>query len=132
MNAIKQLTPDLSVTGQIQIKDLPSIKAAGFAAIIVNRPDGEAPDQPDRADIEREAMKVSLHVHYLPVIPGKITDRDIDAFRAIIEGSDQPVLAFCRTGTRSTHLWSLGEAGASNPAAILKAAGEAGYDLSSL
>ena len=68
----------------------------------------------------------------MPAISGKITDDDVAAFAAALDELKGPVLAFCRTGTRSTTLWALAEARRLDPPAILATAAEAGYDLAAL
>ena len=61
-----------------------------------------------------------------------ISDVDIDGFDAIVSLAEQPVLAFCRTGTRCTTLWALTQADEQDNASILANAEQAGYDLSQL
>ena len=56
----------------------------------------------------------------------------IDGFDAIVSLAETPVLAFCRTGTRSTTLWALTQASEQDNASILATAEQAGYDLSAL
>lgn len=68
----------------------------------------------------------------MPVISGKVTDGDVEAFTAALDELERPVLSFCRTGTRSTRLWALFQGSRLNPDAVLKAAAAAGYDLEAL
>lgn len=99
------LIPALAVSPQIQVADLPEIKAQGFRAIINNRPDGEAPGQPTSDALEAEALRLGLDYTYLPIVPGEMTDHDVVEFARAVHAADGPVLAFCRTGHRSTRLW---------------------------
>jgi len=132
MDKFKHISSQLSVTGQLNVEDLAQAKAAGFGTIIINRPDGESGGQPSFSDIEAAAQAEGLAVHYIPIIPGKISEDEIAAFATALGGSSLPVLAYCRSGTRSTMLWALSEADKSSTSAILSATSAAGYDLSKL
>ena len=126
---IKKLTTGLSVSPQIVASDLQSLKDAGFRAIICNRPDGEGADQPTYDEIAAAAKKVGLETTYIPIVAGKVTDEDADAFNTALTELPGPVLAYCRTGTRSATLWSLGQAGNRSLADILAVTKAAGYDM---
>ena len=126
---IAKLTPFLAVSPQIAEADLGALAAQGFRAVINNRPDGEAEDQPESAALAAAAGRVGLEYRHVPVVSGKITDDDVAAFAQALDEVKGPVLAFCRTGTRSTTLWALAEARHLDPEAILATAAEAGYDL---
>ena len=54
------------------------------------------------------------------------------AFADALHELPAPVLAFCRTGMRSTTLWALQAAAAMTAIDILDRAAAAGYDLSAL
>ena len=129
---IAKLTPFLAVSPQIAEADLGALAAQGFRAVINNRPDGEAEDQPSSAALAAAAGRVGLEYRHVPVVSGKITDDDVAAFAQALDEVKGPVLAFCRTGTRSTTLWALAEARHLDPDAILATAAEAGYDLAAL
>lgn len=129
---IAKLTPFLAVSPQIAEADLGALAAQGFRAVINNRPDGEAEDQPESAALAAAAGRVGLEYRHVPVVSGKITDDDVAAFARALDAVKGPVLAFCRTGTRSTTLWALAEARHLDPEAILATAAEAGYDLAAL
>ena len=80
--------------------------AAGFRSIINNRPDFEGgPAQPPNADIEAAARAAGLEYVFLPVAPGYQSPEEIARFATLLESLPKPVLAFCRTGTRSTKLY---------------------------
>ncbi|MEC9197781.1 MAG: TIGR01244 family sulfur transferase, partial [Pseudomonadota bacterium] len=126
---LRPITNSLSVAPQITADQIAAIKAQGFKAIICNRPDGEAADQPTFEEIEREAQAQGMTALYMPITSGKVTDEDADTFgKALIE-LPGPVLAYCRTGTRSATLWSLSQAGNKQPSEILAATKAAGYDM---
>ncbi len=132
MEATKQLTPFLSVIGQIQPKDMTSVAAAGFLTVINNRPDQEGEDQPSSAEIAEAAQAAGLQYHYLPVIAGQISDQNVADFAQLLAQVKGPVLAFCRTGTRSSSLWALSEAHRLDSQRVLDTAKAAGYDLAGL
>ncbi len=126
---IKTLTGTLSVSPQIAVSDMQAIKDAGFRAIICNRPDGEAGDQPGFAEIEKAARMVGIEATYQPIVPGKLSDEDGTAFDKATANLPGPVLAYCRTGTRSATLWSLSQAKTRSLADILAVTKAAGYDM---
>jgi len=129
---IRTISDTVSVSPQITARDVPAIAAAGFRAILCNRPDGEGTDQPDFAAIEAAARKAGLQTLFQPVVPGKVTDRDGADFRAAIAALPKPVFAYCRTGTRCAMLWSLAQAGQLTVDEIMQATQAAGYDLAAL
>jgi len=103
----RKLTDDLSITAQISPADIAAIKAAGFKSVICNRPDGEALfGQPSFKEIEAAARAAGLSASYQPIHPGRMTESDVTAFAASLGDMPKPVLAYCRTGTRSAALWS--------------------------
>ena len=127
---VRQLTPFISVSPQINAADIGLAASLGFRAIIANRPEKEGEDQPLNAELEEACLINGLGWHYLPVVSGNITDADVQAFAQLLATVQGPVLAFCRTGTRSTTLWALSEAHHLSVEAILRTASAAGYDLS--
>ncbi len=129
--AIKRLTDTLCVSDQIQPGDVKAIAREGFAAVINNRPDNEMPSQPAGEDIHQAADAAGLSYTAIPVA-GAFPDPAIEAFASALEAVDGPVLAFCRSGMRSTCLWALSSARTIPIDQILKTAAEAGYDLSGL
>lgn len=126
---IKKITEKVSVSPQITVNDIAEIKAAGFRAIICNRPDGEGADQPSFEEVEAAAKAVGIDARYVPVESGMVNDGDVAAFGASLEDLPRPVLAYCRTGTRSATLWSLSEAKTRSMPDILAATKAAGYDM---
>ncbi|MEO3480264.1 TIGR01244 family sulfur transferase [Phaeobacter sp. CAU 1743] len=125
----KTLTSGLSVSPQITIADLPAIRDAGYRAIICNRPDGEGADQPTFDEIQAAAEKLGLEARYLPIVSGKVSDADAAGFGAALTELPGPVLAYCRSGTRSATLWSLSQADRLSVADILATTNAAGYDM---
>jgi sulfide:quinone oxidoreductase len=125
----KTLTAALSVAPQITPLDLKALREAGFRSVICNRPDGEAADQPGFEEIARAAHDQGLHCHYLPAESGKVTDAQAAAFGVLMAELPKPVLAYCRTGMRSTTMWALSQAGQLPLAQIIERAAGAGFDL---
>ncbi len=132
MQPIKRLTPFIAVSAQLEPADMGALAAAGYRSVINNRPDGEAEDQPASAAIEAAARAVGLDYRHQPVVSGQIGAADVAQFRQLLDEVKGPVLAFCRTGTRSTTLWALAEAHHLDPDALLDTAKGAGYDLTAL
>jgi sulfide:quinone oxidoreductase len=126
---LKKITEKTAVSPQITPQDIAAIKEAGFRAIICNRPDGEGADQPSFEEIQATAKKVGLEAAYVPVTSGKVRDEDVESFGAALKDLPRPVLAYCRTGTRSATLWSLHESKKRPMHEILAATKAAGYDM---
>ncbi|PVZ47369.1 bifunctional protein tyrosine phosphatase family protein/NAD(P)/FAD-dependent oxidoreductase [Thalassobacter stenotrophicus] len=126
---IKTLSPQVSVSPQITVADVAKVAEAGFRAIICNRPDGEGADQPNFDEIEAAANVAGLQIAYVPVTAGMVTDDDVAAFASALAELPRPVLAYCRTGTRSATLWSFHEADKRPMPDILAATKAAGYDM---
>jgi len=101
----------------------------GYRSIICNRPDGESPDQPLYAEIERRAKEQGLMAAFLPVESGKVSDEQSVAFGQLMAELPNPVLAYCRTGMRSTTMWALSQAGQMPVPEIMERSAAAGYDL---
>ena len=128
----KPLDEDLSVRPQVQPADMEAAAREGFRSVINNRPDGEEPGQPSSAEIESAARAAGLEYRHIPMTPGELTPDLIAAFAEASEKMPGPVLAFCRTGTRSTMLWSCANAAERGADEVLGAAAHAGYDLAQM
>ncbi len=129
---IKRINDSVSVSGQISVDDVAAIKATGFVSIVNNRPDGEAPDQPDNASIEAAAKAAGLKYHFIPMGREGVSAQMVEQTRAALDEAGGPVFCYCRTGTRSTTLWALSQAGRQPAEDIVSAAANAGYDMSHL
>lgn len=105
---IKNLDTNLSVSGQLELHHLRLLAEHGVKTIICNRPDDEERDQCSFAEITHEAEKLGITTAYLPVIQGSISDENSIAFRKLIREQAKPIHAYCRTGIRSTILWTKG------------------------
>lgn len=129
---VKRINDHVSVAPQISPDDLPALKALGFTAIINNRPDGESPGQPASAEMQAAAERAGLAYHFIPLGRDGVSAEMVEQETEALEGSAGPVLCFCRSGTRSTTLWALSQAGKMPAQEIVAAAAHAGYDMSHL
>ena len=126
---IRTINAEISVAPQITPDEVQKLADQGFRALICNRPDGEAADQPNFSEIEAAAKKAGLEIRNLPIVSGKVSDQDAADFGAAMQELPRPILAYCRTGTRSATLWSLSQANRMSVADILAATKAAGYDM---
>ncbi len=129
----RQLETRFLVAPQIGVADVEIAAAQGIRTIVNNRPDGEEAGAPQGEAIAAAAADASLAYVAIPVTHSGFSHAQIDALAAAIAAADGPVLAYCRSGTRSAHLWALTRArgGASSDELCAQAAA-AGYDLSGL
>ena len=127
---LRQVTPAFAVAPQIDPGDASAIRAAGYRTVICNRPDGEVPGQPSTAEVRAAVETAGMTYMDLPVVSGAMTDADVTAFGAALQTAEAPVLAFCRSGTRSIVLWAFSARANGTPIADLEAATRAaGYDI---
>ena len=130
---IRKVDDSISVAPQISVEDVAEIKAAGFTAIVNNRPDDEEAGQIPGDAIRAAAEAAGLRYTAIPITHAGFSYPQIAAMADVLADSEGPVLAFCRSGTRSCNLWALAQAknGADADALIAKGAG-AGYNLDGL
>ena len=128
----KQLVDGFYVAGQLQDRDFAAAAARGVRTVVNNRPDGEAPDQLPHAQAAAAAHAAGLDYHYLPVVNGHLTIETVEVMRELMADVDGPILAYCRSGTRSTFLWAFASAPGLPPRTIVEAAAHAGYDLTGI
>lgn len=128
---IRKVTDRFSVAPQIEPEDVAAAKARGFVKLINNRPDDEVPGQPTSAEMEAAARAAGLDYVHIP-FAGRPTADQAEAVASEADAADGPVLAFCRSGTRSITAWSIGQAmaGKRSPGELIGLAAGAGYDLS--
>ena len=132
MADIRRVRDAFPVAPQITEDDVEEIAAAGYKTIVVNRPDGESGvDQPRMGAIRAKAESLGLSFAALP-FSGAPTPEIVERMSNILNEAPQPVLAYCRTGTRCITAWALTQAGQGAAGDIIDAAAAAGYDLSSL
>jgi uncharacterized protein (TIGR01244 family) len=128
---LKQLTPDIYVAPQIGVETVDEAKRLGVTLIVNNRPEGETPDQTPGDAIEAAAKAAGIAYVAIPVSPGSFAPWQLDALDEALAGNQGKTLCYCRSGTRSTLLWSLAKARAGgSPDEIADTAAGAGYDIS--
>ena len=127
------LGPELSVAGRLDRADIDALAGAGVRTIINNRPDGEDPGQLPAAEARRIAEAQGIAYRFIPITAATLSRADVDAFAAALRRAPVPVVAHCRSGTRSTLLWALARIreGADSLSLIAEAA-QHGIDIASL
>lgn len=128
---LRRLSDEMSVSDQITPDDIPALKDAGVTTLIINRPDAEVGPELSHTVIEKAAREAGLAVRYVPYVPGPIDSDLIEDFAEAV-ALPGPAHAYCRSGTRSTTLWALSQAGSQPTEAIIAAAADAGYDISGM
>ena len=105
------LSADLSVSPQLEPGAMAAVAAAGFKSVINNRPDGEGgAAQPTSAQVETAARAAGLEYAHLPVAPAVQSPEEIARFAELLATLPKPILAFCRSGARSTKLYTAARA----------------------
>ena len=104
---IRQLDDKTLVSGQIAPEDVPDLGRHGVTLLVNNRPDGEDPGQPAAADIERAAADAGIAYRFLPIRRGPGPAEVEEMQEAMRECGEGKMLAFCRSGARSTFAWAL-------------------------
>lgn len=129
---IRALTPTYAVSPQIDLADLPEIKAAGYTTVIDNRPDGELPPHLHADKMQAAAQALGLTFVANPVIGGAMTPENVAVQRAAIEGASGPVFAYCASGNRSSVVWALANAGTRPADELIGIPARFGYQLEHL
>lgn len=126
------IDPTFSVAGQPSLEEIAALGREGVRLLINNRPDGEEPDQPGAAAERAAAEEAGLAYLDLPVTGPSLTREEVERFHAAVEGARGPVVAHCRSGTRSLTLWAIGEvlAGRLRRDEVAALGARHGYDLS--
>lgn len=126
----RQLSEHVFASPQIGLAEVAEAARQGIGLIINNRPEDESDDQIPGAAIEAAARAAGLGYIAIPVTHAGFSETQVDAMAKALAAESAPVLAYCRSGTRSTLLWALAEASrGSDPAELAAAAARAGYDL---
>lgn len=102
---IRQIDDEYSVTGQISVDDLKTIKDMGFKSVVCHRPDGEQPGQPAFADIRKAAEAMGLEMRQIPVGPMGVSAENVEKMVDALDEMPRPMLGFCRSGGRSTKIY---------------------------
>ena len=126
----RQLTDHILVAPQIDVADVMAAAQAGVTLIINNRPEDESADQTPGAEIESAARAAGLDYVAVPVTHAGFAEWQVSAMADALDNADGKVLAYCRSGTRSTLLWALAQASkGEHPAVLAEKAADAGYDV---
>jgi uncharacterized protein (TIGR01244 family) len=107
---VTKVSQTLSVATQPDLADLETFAKQGYVALINNRPDGEEPTQPDSSVEQAAAQAAGLDYRHIPVTGADLTIDDVRAFQAALAAAAGPVLAHCKSGTRTLTLYAIGEA----------------------
>ena len=131
MSDFRTLNDTVLASPQITVEDVAIAKAQGVSLIVNNRPECESADQTPGDAIEAAARAAGMEYLAIPITHAGFSLPQVDALVQALGKADGKVLAYCRSGTRSTLLWALARAKAGDaPEAIAAAATEAGYDVS--
>lgn len=131
MSDFRRLNENISVSPQLALEDVARAAALGMATIVNNRPDGEEPSAPQGDAIAAAAAAAGLNYVAIPIGHSGFSEPQVDAMIAAMEQAEGPILAYCRSGTRSTLLWALASAKqGEDPDSIARTAAQAGYDVS--
>jgi uncharacterized protein (TIGR01244 family) len=126
----RTLTDSILVAPQISLADVAEAAKAGVTLVINNRPEDESPDQMPGPDIEAAVHAAGMDYVAIPVTHAGFAEWQVSAMADALEKADGKVLAYCRSGTRSTLLWALARASrGDHPAVLAEQAADAGYDL---
>ncbi len=127
------LGPDLSAAGRLDRADIDALAAAGVRTIINNRPDGEDAGQLPAAEARRIAEAQGIAYHHIPITAATLSRADVDAFATALHAGPGPVVAHCRSGTRSTLLWALARMReGAHPSSLVAEAARHGIDITGL
>ena len=126
----RKLTDGIWVAPQISLEEVAEAAKSGVKLIINNRPEDESPDQTPGPDIEAAARAAGMDYLAIPVTHAGFAEWQVSAMAEALEKADGKILAYCRSGTRSTLLWALARASkGDHPAVLAEQAADAGYDL---
>src|SRR5450432_3621051 len=96
---LKRLCAEFSISGQIAPADIPGLAKQGFRAVVCNRPDGEAAEQPPFREIAAAAEAHGLQAVYIPMTsPMMVTEAAREAFQEAWPALPKPVLGYCKSG----------------------------------
>lgn len=126
----RQLSDRVFASPQIELDQVAEAARQGITLIINNRPEGESDDQTPGDAIAAAAKEAGIAYLAIPITHAGFSESQVSAMADALAASEGPVLAYCRSGTRSTLLWALAEASrGGNPHTISAAAAQAGYDV---
>jgi uncharacterized protein (TIGR01244 family) len=126
----RKLSDQVMASPQISLEDVGAAASQGISLIVNNRPEGESDDQTPGPDIEAAAVAAGMRYVAIPVTHAGFSEWQVEAMADALSSAAGPVLAYCRSGTRSALLWALAEASrGAAPDALAGQAAQAGYDI---
>lgn len=130
---LAELAPGLCATGKLDQRDIETLAETGVRTIVNNRPDGEDPGQFAAAEARVIAEAHGIAYHHIPVTGASLLRSDVDAFAAVLATAPRPIVAHCRSGTRSALLWALARLReGADPSALVAEAARHGIDIAAL
>ncbi len=127
---LRQLTDMIFVSPQIDTSTVTEAAKQGVTLVINNRPEGESEDQIPGADIEAAARSAGIDYVAIPITHSGFSQPQVEAMVTALDRATGRVLAYCRSGTRSTLLWALAESSlGADPDELAEIAAGAGYDV---
>ena len=129
----RKLTDSVFASPQIGLDAIAEAQALGVSLIINNRPEDESEDQTPGEAIAAAAQAAGIAYVAIPVTHSGFSEPQVKAMVDALNSAEGGVLAYCRSGTRSTNLWALAMASqGEHPAVLTEKAEKAGYDISAL
>ena len=130
MQNYQAINDQFSVASALSGADMEQAQKLGLLTVINNLPDNEVSNGFTSDVAEAKAKSLGLTYHYLPVTGASLNDQDnIDQFRKIIANSNSPVLAHCKSGTRSAVLWGLASSQSKDPSRVIKELATAHFEF---
>jgi len=131
--ALAELAPGLSAAGKLDDSDIEALAQAGVRTIVNNRPDDEDPGQLSAAEARQIAERHGIAYHHIPVTAASLSAADVEAFALVLASAPTPIVAHCRSGTRSALLWALARMrDGADPMALVAEAARHGIDIAAL
>lgn len=133
MPPLMQLAPGLTAAGALSADNIEALAASGVKTIINNRPDNEDPGQLPADEARKLCTAHGIAYHHIPFVAATLTKADIDAFEKVLMTGSHPMVAHCRSGTRSTMVWALTRMRqGDDPAALVALGAKNGVDIAAL
>ena len=133
MPPLMELAPGVTAAGALTRDNIEALAAAGTKVIVNNRPDGEDPGQLTADEAQELCAARGVAYHHIPFVAATLTAADIDAFEAVLKSAAGPLVAHCRSGTRSTMIWALTRMReGADPAALVALGARNGVDIAAL
>jgi len=133
MPHLMELAPGLTAAGALSREDIAALAASGVKTIINNRPDAEDPGQLSADEARALCAARGIAYHHIPFVAATLTRADVDAFEQVLMTASHPMVAHCRSGTRSTMIWALTRMRqGDDPATLVALGARNGVDISAL